>query len=108
MLQYHSAENGERVGSVREPSEIRGDIQELLLLLNSSKKRLELCHENCESLNALYSEETVDQDGSLSELCSFLYDEAEEAERLTAHLRDEIASLREELADSLWYVKGRA
>ena len=108
MLQYYRAENGERPCLIREPSEIRGDIEELLLLLKNSKKRLALCQENCESLNSLYSEETVDQDGSLSELCSFLYDEAEEAERLTAHLRDEISALREELADSLWYIKGRA
>ena len=108
MLQYYRAENGERPCLIREPSEIRGDIEELLLLLKNSKKRLALCQENCESLNSLYSEETVVEDGSLSELCSFLYDEAEEAERLTAHLRDEISALREELADSLWYIKGRA
>ena len=107
MYQYYHAENGERSGLLREPSEIRGDIKELLSLLNSSKKRLELCHENCESLTSLYSEDTVDQDGSVEQLCRFLYDEAEEAERLTAHLREEIACLREELADSLWYIQGR-
>lgn len=107
MYQYYHAENGERSGFLREPSEIRGDIKELLTLLNSSKKRLELCHENCESLTALYSEDAVDQDGSVEQLCRFLYDEAEEAERLTAHLREEIACLREELADSLWYIQGR-
>ena len=108
MLQYYHAEGGERSGFVREPSEIRGDIKELLILLNSSKKRVELCHENCESLTALYSDETVDGDGSVVELCRFLYDEAEEAERLTAHLCEEIVCLREELADSLWYMKGKA
>ena len=108
MLEYYNAPHGEASCFYRAPDAVREEMRELSHTLADAKRRLSLLVENRDSFSELYGEDALYEDGAMEELCGFLCEETEEAERIVQHLRDELHALREELEDSLWYAKGRA
>lgn len=107
MLHYETGHYGDEPFFWRDPDDVREKIQAVTANIDRARRETDALGELREELMNAAGEAVYDEDSAAYRLLSELESDIDDALSAIALMKDELSDFKEELADTLYLIRGR-